>query len=223
MLERVVRSLRWFALIGAVLGGCAASAPTPAGAPASDPGLVAEYTQLIPGSSRTYAVRFPGQEGELTVTLTGREDGWLVDDRGGRFRLTGEGLRDPQRYLIRTPLEAGTTWTAVVSASAVEHYRTSSVGSPCEVRAGAFPDCLIVESTLRRDDRMQLKIAWTWIRGVGLGRVETVARIDGREVPQTRQDLVHYDLDGSGGRSRAPGADAADAGADEGETPTWGR
>jgi len=156
----------------------------------------------------------------MTVTITGREAGWFLDDRGGRLRVTSGGLRDPRRYLVRRPLEVGTAWTSVLSASAVEHYRIRSVGAPCEVRAGSFPDCLVVESRLRRDDRMQLTAEWTWIRGVGLGRVTTTALVDGRPVPQTRQDLVHFDLDGDG-NPKPPGAEAAPD--SESSAPTWGR
>lgn len=205
-----------------LLGACASTPPAPrAELSSNDPSSLVEYAQLQPGSARTYAVRFPGQEGEITVTVLGREDGWLVDDRGGKFRFTNEGLRDPERYLVRTPLEAGTSWTSILSASAVERYRIVSVGEPCEVRAGSFSDCLVVESTIRRDDRMQLTARWTWIRGVGLGRVETTARVDGRSVPQTRQDLVHYDLDGSGDRSE--GGAPPDSGAEAEGEPGWGR
>lgn len=199
-----------------LVGACASAPSASREGGADDPGALADYVQLRPGAARTYAVRFPGQEGEMTVTVIGERDGWIVDDRGGRLRLTAEGLRDPDRYLVRTPLEPGATWTSILSASAVERYRIVSVGDPCEVRAGAFEDCLVVESTIRRDDRMQLTARWTWVRGVGLGRVETIATVDGRSVPQTRQDLVHYDLDGSGGR---PGA----SGRSEAEEPDWGR
>lgn len=175
---------------------CASAPTSPSSRIERDPSI-AEYAQLVPGSARTYAVQFPGQKGEMTVRVTGRdEEGWIVDDRGGKFRLTNEGLRDSQRYLIRAPLESGATWKSILSASAVENYRIVDVGSPCEVRAGRFPDCLVIESTLRRDRRMQLVARWTWIRGVGLGRVETTAQVDGRPVPQTRQDLVHFDRGG---------------------------
>lgn len=210
----------WLGLL-VLLGACASTSLAPEAGPSDDPSAIADYAQLRPGSARTYAVRFPGQEGEVTVTVLGREDGWFVDDRGGKFRFTDEGLRDPQRYLVRMPLEAGTTWTSILSASAVERYRIVSAGEPCEVRAGSFSDCLVVESTLRRDDRMQLTARWTWIRGVGLGRVETIAQVDGRSVPQTRQDLVHYDLDGSGARSG--GSAPSEAGADADGDPDWGR
>jgi len=203
---------------------CAATQPATDPDPSSGDPRVSDYTRLLPGSVRTYAVKYPGQDGELTVRVEGEQDGWIVDDRGGRFRVTSEGLRDPQRYLIKAPLEEGATWTAILSASAVEHYRVLQVGAPCEVRAGRFDDCLIIESRVRRDPRMQLRAEWTWIRDVGLGRVETTALIDGRSVPQTAQTLVHYDLHPGRPTERAPtGTGAADRAPSARQESSWGR
>lgn len=183
---------------------------------ASDPTeVLAEYVQLRVGSTRTYQVRFPGQEGKRTVRILGIEDGFIADDQGGALKITSEGLRDRDRYLIRLPLEAGTEWQSVLSASAVERYRIRSVGRPCEVAAGRFQDCLVVESGLRRDAKMSLDVTWTWIRGVGLGRIETRAIVQGVPRPATLQDLVHFDLDG--GTPPTPEEVEAAAGSE------WGR
>jgi hypothetical protein len=175
-----------------------AHAPVDSSDPESEPS-VAEYAALRVGAQRTYAVQFQGQTGRRTITVRGEKDGYYLDDAGGAWALTPEGLRDRDRYLIRRPLAAGTSWSAVQSASAVEHYEIRQVGQPCTVRAGRFDDCLVVESRLRRDASMTLFATWTWVRGVGLARVETRAQIEGQMVPQTEQDLVHYDL-------RAPAA-----------------
>ncbi len=194
---------------------CAASnQPTDSGE--DDPSL-AEYTRLEVGTERTYGINFVGQSGELAVRVVREEDGWVIDDRGGQWKLDAEGLRDRQRYLIRRPLQVGTEWKSIVSASAVERYRIASVGEPCAVRAGQFSDCLVVESTLRRDARMTLTARWTWIRGVGLGRIETASVVDGRSQPQTRQDLVHYRLD-----SRSDPDPAAEESSGSPQTD-WGR
>jgi hypothetical protein len=169
----------------ACAGAQKVDAPPPADARA--------YAPLAIGSSWTYSVSYPGQKGEMTVTITGEKDGYLVDDREGAFRHTEDGLRDKQRYLIRHPLNAGASWKTVVSASAVEHNTIVSAGERCECVAGAFPDCLVVESSIRRDKNVTLIVRWTWARDVGLVKLETEAEIAGQgRVPQVKQSLIRY-------------------------------
>jgi len=175
------------------LGMACASASSPVPATPPDDGL-ADYAALGVGRVREYAVRYPGQEGRLRVETVQQDEGWFVDDRGGRLRLAPDGLRDMDRYLIRRPLEPGTEWSSVLSASAVEHYEITSVGQPCAVPAGRFDDCLVVEARLRKNASMELEAEWLWIRDVGLARIRTVARVEGRRIPQTIQELVSYDL-----------------------------
>ncbi|MEM1025686.1 MAG: hypothetical protein AAGD10_05240 [Myxococcota bacterium] len=185
--------MRWVAPLLLLVMRCA-SAPSPtAETDLQDDGL-ADYAALGVGRVREYAVRYPGQQGKLRVETTERREGWFLDDRGARLRLASDGLRDEDRYLIRRPLVAGTRWRSVLSASAVEHYEIKSVGQPCAVPAGRFRDCLVVEARLRRDDSMELEAEWLWIRGVGLARIRTVARVQGRRIPQTVQELVGYDF-----------------------------
>lgn len=155
----------------------------------------ADYAPLAVGASRTYAVQFPGQTGERTITVLKKDDGYFIDDAQGAFRITPEGLRDRQRYLIRAPLQEGNTWKAILSASAVEHYRIVSVGQPCRSRAGGFSDCLVVEATIRQDESMTLRIRWSWAKDVGLAKIETFAEPPGKKrVRQTTQSLIHYQL-----------------------------
>jgi hypothetical protein len=157
----------------------------------------ADYVPLKPGASWTYDVAYPGQNGEMTVTLVGEKDGFVIDDKNGAFRLTQDGLRDRDRYLIKHPLVAGTKWSSVVGPSAVEHAEIVSVGSPCETVGGAFADCLVVLSQIRRDASMSLRIRWTWAKGVGLAKFETEAEVQGKGViPQVKQSLKHYALEG---------------------------
>lgn len=180
------------ALLLPLLAACA-STPAPEPTSAAEDGLAA-YAALGVGRVREYEVRYPGQQGRLEVETLKEDEGWFVDDRGGRLRLSADGLRDEDRYLIRRPLQPGTQWSSVLSASAVEHYEIISVGRPCAVPAGRFDDCLVVQARLRRDASMELEAEWLWIRDVGLARIQTVARVDGRRIPQTVQELVGYDL-----------------------------
>lgn len=193
--------------------GCRTPRPPP---PPKSPGVEA-YAPLAVGHRWTYAVRFPGQSGERTVRIVARDEvGYYIDDAGGALRITAEGLRDRRRYLIRTPLEPGAAWRAVVSANAVESYRVVSVGEPCETRAGRFEDCLVVQSSLRRDDEVTLEVSFTWVREVGLAKVETVAEIAGKgRVPQTEQNLLRYRL--------GSGAPPAEGGGKDEAPDTWAR
>lgn len=177
-----------------LLAACATTGADTGGKPDRS---ASDYAPLAVGASWTYAVNYLGEKNEQKVTILREEEGYFVDDQQGRFRLTGDGLRDPQRFLIRHPLEEGNSWKAIVSASAVEHYRITGVGEPCESKAGRFSDCIVVESRLRRDESVTLHARWTWAKGVGLVKIVTEADIDGKgRVPQTERSLVHYDLSG---------------------------
>ena len=179
------------------------------------PSDLAEYAPMAVGSSWTYDTRYPGQQGEMTVSITGEKDGYLVDDKNGAYRITAEGLRDRERYLIKNPLVIGTQWKTVVGPSAIEHAQITSVGTPCASAMGSFDDCLVVHAWIRKDEQMTLHIEWTWGKGVGLVKLETGADLTGKgRVPQVRQSLKAYA--GPKGASPAaapavaPPADAAD-------------
>lgn len=179
-------------LIGLVGGACATS-----GTPTAPPAVAEDYAPLRVGASWTYSMWFQGQTGERTVTVTGQKDGYFIDTERARLKHTPEGLRDPARFLIRNPVEAGQAWKAIVSASAVERYTILSVGEPCTSEAGAFLDCLVVEASLRQNTDVVLRNRFTWARDVGLVKIETEAEIKGKREPQTRQSLIHYRLQGA--------------------------
>ena len=186
---------------------------------------IEEYAPLKIGARWSYAVRYPGQEGEMSVALVGMENEYFMDDRGGYFVHTPDGLRDKERFLIRYPLVAGNKWKSVVGPSAVEHLEIVSVGEPCRAAAGNFSDCLVVAGQIRRDDTISLKIRWTWARGIGRAKRETPAELKGKgELPQVTQSLKHYDL-GGGARGAAPEASGTERAAppldDEGAPATW--
>lgn len=148
------------------------------------------------GYSWTYEMLFQGQKGEQTIEVLGFKDGFFQDNQAGELKHTDDGLRDRARYLIKHPLAPGNTWKAIVSASAVERYRIDSVGERCESAAGAFEDCLVVTSQIRRDQDVTLHGKFTWAKGVGLVKMETEAEIKGKRVPQTRRSLLRYNQKG---------------------------
>lgn len=199
--KNVVRNLNKLLAIAALCSACASSQKN------ESPEMVAtarDYAPLQIGKSWTYQVSYPGQKGEMTVTLVGEKDGYLVDDRDAHFKFTQEGLRDKQRYLIRHPLTAGATWQTVVSASAVEHNKILSVAEACDSVSGSYPDCLVVESSIRRDPKVTLIIRWTWAKNVGLVKLETEAEIAGQgRVPQVKQSLIRFGTAESKGEPKA--------------------
>jgi hypothetical protein len=203
-----------------LVAGCASSSHRP-----ERDRSIEEYAPLKLGARWSYAVRYPGQEGEMTVSLVGMENQYFMDDRGGYFLHTPDGLRDKERFLIRYPLVPGNKWKSVVGPSAVEHLEIVSVGEPCEAAAGNFADCLVVMGRIRRDDTMSLEIRWTWVRGIGLAKLETTADLKGKgTLPQVTQSLKHYDL--QAGATAAPSTPAsapsdAPGGEEEGAPETW--
>lgn len=178
-----------------------------------------DYAPLTIGATWTYDMMYPGQTGTMQVKLLALKDGFIVDDKNGAFRHTAEGLRDRDRYLIKHPLVPGTKWKSVVSASAVENSEIISVGQPCEAAAGRFEDCLVVEGSLKKDDKLTLHIRWTWARDIGLAKVETAVEIAGKgRIPQTKQSLRHYALNPKDAGKGLPPEGKGDDGPD-----TWGK
>ena len=197
----------------ALAAGCAT---TPA-RPAEQARRAADYSPLPLGAAWTYDVEYPGQKGEMTVTLVGQKDGYFFDDHKGAFRHTKDGLRDRERFLIRHPVEVGNEWSSVTGASAVERMRITSVGQTCEAAAGRFEDCVVVAGSLRRDKTMTLHIQWTWAREVGLVKLSTEAEVEGKgRLPQVKQSLKHYSFAAtSKDPARAAPADAGGKSADK--------
>lgn len=181
-------------LLLAFAAACASTPPQ--GSVVTGP-TAADYAPLSVGAKWTYKMNFQGQKGEQVVEILERtEDGYFRDSQQGELRHTDEGLRDRARYLIRNPIAPGSTWKAIVSASAVERYRVDSVGERCEADAGSFDDCLVVTSQIRRDDDVTLHARFTWAKDVGLVKMETEAEIKGKRVTQTKRSLLRYAVDG---------------------------
>jgi hypothetical protein len=195
----------------ALTTGCATAGPPPAA-----PATVADYAPLRVGAAWTYAVRFPGQSGERTITVLEEKDGYFMDSAGGALRHTPEGLRDQVRFLLKNPLSVGARWKAVVSASAVEHYTLEGVGEPCTAQAGRFSDCLVVAASIRQDAQHTLHSKFYWARGVGLVKITTALEYQGKLEPQTEQSLLHFSLTPGG----TPSTGAQDEAAGEGD---WSR
>lgn len=181
-----------------VLGGCAS---TPKTAAQTEPAAVddahltppAHYYPLEVGNRWSYRI-VGSASGLQTVELVGRQQGAFVDQGGGQLTLDEEGIHDGSRYLIKAPVRTGTRWSNVISATATEHYRIVSALAPCEVPAGRFDDCAVVEARQRVDDGVTLSNTMTFARGVGLVRVQVAAQTPRGEIPQSELVLEDYDV-----------------------------
>src|SRR5262249_27134856 len=93
-----------------LLGGCASAAPPKPTEP--DPKQDAHlFYPLAAGNSWTYAESRTGKR--ETIQIIGQDGPWFLDDHGGRLRYEPDGVRDADRYLLRTPITAGAKWSAV--------------------------------------------------------------------------------------------------------------
>ncbi|HEY1099229.1 MAG TPA: hypothetical protein VGF99_09880 [Myxococcota bacterium] len=161
--------------------------------------VAAQYAPLRVGDVATWKV-VPGPDEPQTVTVVNRdEQGYFVDDKGGRLAPRSDGIFDGQRYLLREPLKVGAVWTAVVAAGpaapagapgVTERYTITATDAVVTVPAGTFDDCVEVEARQAVRDPNSgrpatLVMQWTWAKGTGLIRVRQSARLDGDKTPLT--------------------------------------
>lgn len=176
-------------LAGAALAACATPPPS---APEAE-ARVDTYYPLAVGNSWFYKGAYLGQAGTREVLITGRADGFFQDNQGGELLVDSLGLRDRKRYLLRAPIKKGTAWTNVTAISSVERYEITEVGFVDAVDAGRFENCVRVRATNRLDARTELVNELTYAPHVGLIRIQTTARIEGKgEVPQVSMELVKF-------------------------------
>ena len=142
----------------------------------------------------TYEVGLLGEETTQEVRIVGQEGDVFLDDKGGRLTVDAHGVRDDKRYLLRGPIEVGTSWTNVVSVSSIERYRILDAGFTCNVPAGKFDDCVRVEGRNRVDANTTLINELTFAPGVGLVRIETAAEVKGQRIPQAKLELTSYEV-----------------------------
>lgn len=154
----------------------------------------AQYYPLAVGNRWIYEGTFLGGKLERRIEVVKLDGGFFVDSEGARLTADAFGVRDDKRYLLREPLEAGGTWTNVVSVSSVEHYRVLEAGLSCETPAGHFERCVRVEGRNRIDEKVTLVNEMTFAPGVGLVRMSVFAESDGKRIPQTNLALREYQL-----------------------------
>lgn len=161
-------------------------------APAAD--SVGAYYPLAVGNQWTYLVNGRADKPVEVKVLEENAEGYFVDSQGGQLKVDGFGVRDPKRYLLRGPIEAGRSWNNVVSVSSTERYQIVQAGVPCEVPAGAFQNCVQVEARNRVDQGTTIVGTWTYAPGVGMVRMEMAAERNGQRIPQTFLELKSYQV-----------------------------
>ena len=178
----------------AVLVSACATTSSSQGSAQEERGDLSNYLPLAVGNSWTYERSFLGEKGEDTVEITKQQDGYFVDNHGNALKVDAFGIRDPKRYLLRNPIEAGRTWNTVVSVSSMEHYKILDAGFDCDVPAGQFNGCVRVESRNRIDKAKTMVNEITFAPGVGMVRLEFFLDTDQKRIPQGQMLLKSYAL-----------------------------
>ena len=176
-------------LAGLVLLLCACkSGPQPVdGASGED---ATRYYPLAVGNSWTYAFR--GSDKQETIRIIGRDGPWFIDDHRGRLRYEKDGVRDADRYLLRTPLAVGAKWSAVEDV-VVQRFEVVDVNASAVTEAGTVTRCAVVrnEQPLKKGGKFVTE--WTYARKVGLVLLVTnTVDPQGKQQEQTRMQLVAY-------------------------------
>jgi hypothetical protein len=149
------------------------------------------YYPLAVGNSWTYA--FKGSNKQETIQIVGRDGPWFIDDHRGRLRYERDGVRDADRYLLRTPLAAGAKWSAVENL-VVQRFEVTSMDGSAVTQAGTFTRCAVVRNEQPLPKKTGLFVTeWTYAPKVGLVQLVT-STVDpqGRQQEQTRLQLVAY-------------------------------
>jgi hypothetical protein len=161
------------------------AAPTPAESPAA-------FYPLAIGNSWTYEVTSGGGTRRDTVQIVGRDGPWFLDDHRGRLRYESDGVRDADRYLLRTPVKSGATWKAVDNL-VVQKFEVVTTDASVVTGAGTFTHCAVVRNEQPIRNGAKFVSEWTYAPKVGLVQLRT-ATLDakGREQPQSKLVLVSY-------------------------------
>lgn len=186
--------LRTLLPLAAIASACA-RAPV---APPAPPQAPADYYPLAVGNEWIYRDASPAlpaerQGASRTVRILERtKDGYYRDSAGAELRADPDCLHDRDRRLLCAPLEAGRSWSSVVSVSSTERYEIVAVGEKVATPAGTFDGCVRVRARNRASPSSELVNELTFAPGVGLVRIETSAVLGGKVSPQARFLLERY-------------------------------
>ena len=155
----------------------------------------ASFFPLAVGNEWTYSASGgpAGQSTVHTIHIVGRDGSWFLDDQSGRLRIEADGVRDRDRYLLRAPLIAGSSWTSVDNY-VVQKFEIASTGVTLATLAGRFEGCVVVRNDQPLPNGARFVTEWTYAPGVGLIALRTFTRAQGKEETQTQLTLIAYRL-----------------------------
>lgn len=179
--------MRAVLLACALLCACKSGPPTAAAPSGED---ATRYYPLALGNAWTYALR--GSDKQETIRIVGRDGPWFLDDHRGRLRYESDGVRDSDRYLLRTPLAAGAKWSSVENL-VVQRFEVVTMDGSAVTRAGTFTGCAVVRNEQPLKTGGKFVTEWTYAPKVGMVQLVT-STVDakGRQEEQTRLQLVDY-------------------------------
>lgn len=154
------------------------------------------YYPLAVGNSWTYGMKYLGEERDLTIAITGKEDGYFTfNDPNTKLMVDAFGVRDDKRYLLRDPVTVGEDWSTIVSVQSMERYKIIEAGQSCTVPAGTFANCVRVEGRNKANKEVTLVNEMTFAKDVGVVRIRTaIEKANGEKVPQSVMELKSYSL-----------------------------
>ena len=149
------------------------------------------YYPLAVGNAWTYDV---GSGRRETIQIVGRDGPWFLDDHKGRIRHEDDGVRDADRYLLKSPVAAGSKWTAVENL-VVQRFEVVATDATAVTRAGTFTRCALVRNEQPLANKGKFVTEWTWAPAVGLVELRTqVVDPAGKAQDQTHLELVSVKL-----------------------------
>ena len=163
---------------------------------AAAPGVDAKrWVPLAVGNSWTYELSGGGEGARReTIKIVGRDGAWFLDDHRGRLRYESDGVRDGDRYLLRTPVTAGAEWKSVEQL-VVQKFEVVATDASVVTQAGTFTGCAVVRNEQPLAKNGKFVTEWTYAPKVGMVQLRTsTLDAQGREQPQTKLVLVSFRL-----------------------------
>lgn len=183
--------MRYLLSMMLLLSACAGAKPQ--SAPAQVGPRANAYYALEPGATWVYKATFLGAIQTRTVVMGPQQDGFFVDDAGGKLMYDGEGLRDERRYLLREPLAVGKSWKSVATAGVDERYEIIKAAVPCKTAQLEFSDCVEVRGTIAAERGATLENIMVFARDIGLVRMATtLVQKDKSRVEQVAMELQEF-------------------------------
>jgi hypothetical protein len=186
----------WICAILTLALGCKAVDPGPEKNGVASGGKRIEAKAFYPlsvGTRWSYDVSYLGEKRIINVEIAKQNaDGFSLDSSGAELMADSFGVRDQKRYLLRNPIEIGTTWTNVVSVSSIERYKILAAEQPCDCAFGHFENCVVVESRNRVGEAQELVNEMTFAPKVGIVRLRTVLESKGKSIPQSSLNLTKF-------------------------------